>query len=607
MSITHEPSSLGGKPLGTTFSGGLTISRIHGDLTGLKKQVRKRLENLTRRRSLPRDVISPDLARDLARLSFESGRQIGLMIGRDGAVEMVLVGDSGSIYIPDLPKSRAARWRLRGLRFVHTHLREEPLTQDDLMDLVFLRFDCVAVVRVDHHGGAKDVEMAHLLPSSGKTDAAWRVLPPTPCAEPALDFLQFVQSLEEELERGRQSFAAEQAKDRAILVSVTTEDRESAEASLEELRELARSAGISVADTIIQRQRQANPKYLIGKGKLSEIIVRAMQCGVDLLIFDQDLNPSQIRSITDTTELRVIDRTQLILDIFAQRAQSREGKLQVEIAQLKYLLPRLGVKDDALSRLRGGIGVRGPGETKLEINRRRIKDRIAHLERQLRQVRKDRSQRRAKRLRQTLPILSIVGYTNAGKSTLLNTLTHSRVWAEDQLFATLDPTTRRLRFPRDMEVIVTDTVGFIRDLPQNLLDAFAATLEELNDADLLLHVVDISNPRYEEHMASVHVVLEKLGLDRKPTVLVFNKIDKADAETIARALRRYEAVAVSAIDRNTLMPLIEVLQDKVENFCLPAPLTEDEGVGTVADQEASPFQLGGGAEEKSLRTPLAVS
>ncbi|ROQ90983.1 GTPase HflX [Desulfosoma caldarium] len=531
--------------------------------------MRKRLENLTRRRSLPRDVVSPDLARDLARLSFDSGRQIGVMIGRDGAVEMVLVGDSRSLYIPDLPKSRAGRWRLRGLRFVHTHLREEPLTQDDLMDLVFLRLDCIAVIRVDLHGGAKDLEVAHILPASRQTQVAWRILPPTPCAEPTLHFLEFVQSLEEELERERRSVAAEKAKDRAILVSVTTEEREVAEASLAELKELACSAGISVADSIVQRQRQANPKYLIGKGKLSEIIVRALQCGVDLLIFDQDLNPSQIRSITDTTELRVIDRTQLILDIFAQRAHSREGKLQVEIAQLKYLLPRLGVKDDALSRLRGGIGVRGPGETKLEINRRRIKDRIAHLEKQLQQVRKNRSQRRAKRLRQTLPILSIVGYTNAGKSTLLNTLTHSRVWAEDQLFATLDPTTRRLRFPRDMEVIVTDTVGFIRNLPQNLLDAFAATLEELNDADLLLHVVDLSNPHYEDHMASVAEILEKLGLDRKPTVLVFNKMDKVDSDTLARALQRYEAVAVSAIDRTTLWPLLEVLQNKVENFFLP--------------------------------------
>jgi GTP-binding protein HflX len=213
--------------------------------------------------------------------------------------------------------------------------------------------------------------------------------------------------------------------------------------------------------------------------------------------------------------------------------------------------------------------MRGPGETKLEINRRRIKDRIAHLERQLEQVKKNRSQRRSKRLRNEVPILSIVGYTNAGKSTLLNTLTHSEVRAEDRLFATLDPTSRRLRFPRDMEVIVTDTVGFIRDLPQDLLDAFSATLEELHDADLLLHVVDVSNPHYEDHMDSVEKVLKKLELDRKPSVLVFNKMDLAPAPVLARALRRHDAVAVSALDRSTLGPLLDTLEEKVERFILP--------------------------------------
>jgi GTP-binding protein HflX len=547
--------------------------------------VRKRLENLYRRRCAPEDVISPDLARDLARLSQESGRQVGLMLARDGTVEMVLVGDPRSIYIPELPKSRGGRWRLRGLRFVHTHLKGEPLSQDDLMDLVFLRLDCMAAVRMDPHGGARDLEVAHIFPAQGGDRPAWEVLPVMSCAEPDLHFSRFIQSLEEELERGRQALPAGTAKDRAILVSVTDLDREEAAASMHELKELAQSAGITVADTLIQRQRQANPRHLIGKGKLGEIIVRALQCGVDLLIFDQDLNPSQVRTITDITELRVIDRTQLILDIFAQRAQSREGKLQVEIAQLKYLLPRLGVKDDALSRLRGGIGMRGPGETKLEINRRRIKDRIAHLERQLEQVKKNRSQRRSKRLRNQVPILSIVGYTNAGKSTLLNTLTHSEILAEDRLFATLDPTSRRLRFPRDMEVIVTDTVGFIRDLPQDLLDAFSATLEELHDADLLLHVVDVSNPHYEDHMDSVEKVLKKLELDRKPSVLVFNKMDLAPAPVLARALRRHDAVAVSALDRSTLGPLLDTLEEKVERFILPQEGTPPPETGQATPEE----------------------
>lgn len=476
---------------------------------------------------------------------------------------MVLVGSPRSLYIPDLPKSRGGRYRLRGLRLLHTHLQEEPLTQDDFMDLVFLRLDCLAAVRVDRHGGATQLEVAHLLPTAADSRVGWDVLPLLPCYDPDLDFQELVQSLEEELERSRQAIPANSSQDRAILVSVTSADRSAAKASMDELVELARSSGIGVADTIIQKQREINAKYLIGKGKLSEIVLRALQCGVDLLIFDQELNPSQVKALTDTTELRVIDRTQLILDIFAQRAHSREGKIQVEMAQLKYLLPRLGVKDDALSRLTGGIGARGPGETVLEINRRRTKDRIAHLEEELRQVRRHRSQRRSRRVRKDMPTLSIVGYTNAGKSTLLNALTRSAVLVEDKLFATLDPTSRRLRFPRDMEVIITDTVGFIRDLPKDLLEAFAATLEELDDADLLLHVVDISNPRFEEQMAAVDRILALLELQDKPSLLVFNKMDLVDPELLENHVRRHGGVPVSALAVRELHPLIAAMEQKV--------------------------------------------
>jgi GTPase len=488
------------------------------------------------------------------------------MVARDGMVETVLVGGPRSLFIPDLPKSRGGRWRLRGLRLVHTHLQEEPLSQDDLMDLVFLRLDCIAAVRVDPHGGATQLEIAHISPKINMDRHGWEVLAPVPCYDPYVDFQDLVQALEEELERNRLAIPAARQEDRAILVSVANTDKESARHSMDELVELADTSGILAADTIIQRQRQVNSKYLIGKGKLSEIVLRALQCGVDLLIFDQELNPSQVRSITDTTELRVIDRTQLILDIFAQRAQSREGKIQVEMAQLKYLLPRLGMKDDALSRLTGGIGARGPGETTLEINRRRIKDRIAHLENELKQVRKGRAQRRSKRMRERMPIVSIVGYTNAGKSTLLNTLTKSLVFVENKLFATLDPTSRRLRFPRDLEVIITDTVGFIRQLPKDLLEAFAATLEELNDADLLLHVVDISNPQFVEQMEAVDRILRDLGLHDKEKILVFNKSDLVDPEFVSIQLRRYGGVAVSALSSKTLEFLILEMQDHVETL-----------------------------------------
>lgn len=476
---------------------------------------------------------------------------------------MVLLGGPKSLYIPDLPKSRGGRWHLRGLRLVHTHLGEEPLSQDDFMDLVFLRLDCVAAVRVDRQGGATQLEVAHLLPGNQEQEPAWRVLPLLPCYDPDLDARQLVQSLEEELERNRVAREATHARDRAILVSVTTADKETAGASMMELEELARTGGIAAADTIIQRQREINPKYLIGKGKLSEIVLRALQCGVDLLIFDQELNPSQVKALTDTTELRVIDRTQLILDIFAQRAHSREGKIQVEMAQLKYLLPRLGMKDDALSRLTGGIGARGPGETTLEINRRRTKDRIAHLEAELAAVRKSRGQRRARRNRKDVPVISIVGYTNAGKSTLLNTLTHSGVFVEDKLFATLDPASRRLRFPRDLEVIITDTVGFIRDLPKDLLDAFAATLEELEDADLLLHVVDVSNPQFEVQIRAVEKILMGLNLQQKPTLLVFNKMDRVEPSFLDLVLRRHGGVAISALSTRTVASLILTMENKI--------------------------------------------
>jgi GTP-binding protein HflX len=335
--------------------------------------------------------------------------------------------------------------------------------------------------------------------------------------------------------------------------------------SLEELEDLAISSGIDVAEKILQLRRKVDSRFLMGPGKLQELIILALQKGVTLIIFDQELNPSQIRSITDQIDLKIIDRTQLILDIFAQRAQTKEGKLQVELAQLKYLLPRLIVKNTAMSRLTGGIGGRGPGETKLEINRRRVRDRIKRLENDLLSVRKQRKQQKSKRYKKGLPVISIIGYTNAGKSTLLNTLTKSHVRVENRLFATLDPSSRRLKFPKDIEVIITDTVGFIKNLPKDLMVAFRATLEELESADLLLHIIDISNPRFKDQIKSVEKILLDLNLDDIPLIRVLNKKDLLDKATTEKLSRNFDAIAISAKEKSTLMPLIEKMKDSTHH------------------------------------------
>jgi GTP-binding protein HflX len=325
---------------------------------------------------------------------------------------------------------------------------------------------------------------------------------------------------------------------------------------MNELVELARSDDVEVLDTVLQRKRKVNPRFILGKGKLAEIMILALQLDANLLVFNQELNPSQVRSITEFTDLRVIDRTQLILDIFAHRAMSREGKLQVEMAQLKYMLPHLSTRDDALSRLTGGIGARGPGETKLEIDRRRINDRLSRLAKELKTVGKERYRRRSQRRKKDLPVISLVGYTNAGKSTLLNTLTNSDIIAENKLFATLDPTSRRLRFPTDREVIITDTVGFIRHLPADLLQAFMATLEELREADLLVHVIDISNPNYQVHMQVVDNLLVDLELTGIPVLRLYNKIDRVEHPDEVWATAGQDGVVVSAIDAESLTPFL---------------------------------------------------
>lgn len=509
------------------------------------------LERLGSKRVQRDRVINPEMARSMCQLSAELNRQLAMLIHRSGKVESVIVGTYNQIMIPQLGGVRASGGRLRGLRLVHTHLAGEKISDEDLMDLLFLRLDLLSMITLDAGGLPDKMYSAHLLPG-GRDGKNWDFLEPVHPANPYDSVEELIGAIEAEFSRAGKSGKVDQREDRAILVSVTTEPKIRAEEYLQELVELARSDNVLILDTVLQRRRKVNPKFILGKGKLADIMIRALEVDANLLIFNQELNPSQIRSITDFTDMRVIDRTQLILDIFAHRAMSREGKLQVEMAQLKYMLPRLSSRDDALSRLTGGIGARGPGETKLEIDRRRINDRLARLARELKQVGRERYRRRAKRRKNDLPVLSLVGYTNAGKSTLLNTLTKSEILAENKLFATLDPTSRKLRFPTEMEIIITDTVGFIRHLPGELMQAFKATLEELEEADLLVHVVDVSNPAYPEQVKVVEELLGQLDLDGIPRLTLYNKIDCLQNSEALEPLLAQGGLAISAIDEATL-------------------------------------------------------
>ena len=525
------------------------------------------------RRIPPHEIVTPEFARQLTELSHEIGRQVGVLVDRKGYVEHVVIGDATRLVLPAQARSRLSRERFNGLRCLHTHLRGEQLTQDDLADLALLRLDLMAAIDVDARTGLPGlVRAAHLLPASrlnGDDEAGngaqqtYRFLDPQLPSQLNIDFLELIDSLESEMARNRGARKASDTRDRAILVGVTTGSLIEARDSMDELRELAVSGGLVVLDEMVQRRPSLDPKTLVGKGKLDEIIIRSLQFGADMIVFDRELQPSQVRAINAATDLKILDRSQLILDIFAQRAQTSEGRIQVELAQLKYLLPRLSGTGTEMSRLMGGIGGRGPGETKLEVDRRRVRDRIAHLEDQLTHVRASRQQRRAQRQRREMPVASIVGYTNAGKSTLLNALTSSRVTAEQRMFATLDPTSRRLRLPQDQEIIINDTVGFIRDLPKDLLAAFKATLEELEQSDLLIHLVDASSPQLENQMASVRRILDELQLGDVPRLLVFNKMDMVGPDELTNQCRVYGALAISAIDRSTLGTLVAEIGNRL--------------------------------------------
>ena len=469
--------------------------------------------------------------------------------------------------IPELGRFRSGTGRLSGLRCIHTHLHGEPLSKEDVTDMVLLGLDLMACVQVNAEGIPGPIHYAHVLPEN-RRDQQWQVTSVPDVGQLDIDFEELIQSLEDEIGRsGRKRTPAKGEK--AILVGVTTGSVRDAMESLEELRALAISNNLEIADIIVQKIKEANPRFLVGRGRLSELVLRCIQTGANLMIFDNELTPAQVRSLTDYSELKIIDRSQLILDIFSRRAVTREGKIQVELAQLKYLLPRLATKNTAMSRLTGGIGGRGPGETKLEINRRRARERISRLNTELIKIGKQRKERRRLRNNMGLPVISIVGYTNAGKSTLLNNLTYSSVNAGSRLFETLDPSSRRLRFPREREAIITDTVGFIRNLPESLMEAFASTLEELHDADLLLHVVDTASPGMKDQIVVVEDILTQLDLKNVPSILVLNKADLLNKDEAAALSKMLNGIAVSALDQKTLHPLLLKIEDFISSLCLP--------------------------------------
>src|SRR5688572_26772791 len=538
------------------------MATIHGNTTGVAPHARKLLERIYRRR-VPLDCIAtPELVRSLAEATHAVQRQVGALVHRSGAVDTVVVGTSTGLMLPDIGRLRAAQGRFRALRLVHTHLYGEHLTRDDLVDLTRLRLDLVCAVLLNPEGDPTALTWAYNMPGEtrpvelgGSSEASrgadgevpsrrspngqsssqntqtngggkYEVVGPRPYGQPQPHFGQLITSLEEEF--ARRARTREVHRERAMLIHVGDKGpgaMNRAKSSLSELASLAETAGVAVADRIIQLRDHIDPKLVVGKGKLDEVVTRAIDLDVDVLIFDRELSPSQSHGIAASTDLRVLDRSQLILDIFAQHAATRDGKLQVELAQLKYRLPFLSEKDDALSRLTGGIGGRGPGETKLEIGRRRARERVTRLEHELKDLARKRDQLRRRRVAGPEPIVALVGYTNAGKSTLLNTLTGAGVLAEDKLFATLDPRARRLRLPNGSFVVLTDTVGFIRDMPQDLVTAFKATCDEARDADLLSHVLDVSSPESSEQEHTTEQILDRLELDQKPRLLVLNKAD----------------------------------------------------------------------------------
>jgi len=559
---------------------------------GLKKSEIKKLERLLQQR-LPADkILTLELAEYLADFSHTTGYPISVVVDRSGQVVNVTVGPPGEVQTPELRGVRVGPGRLCGQRIIHTHLPGKHggaadgsgagPSKQDMQCLARNRLDLLAQIEVNPGGTyskargeqvrlADVVHICHLLPGRDSQGNLWKRLPPCTVRKAQEEnFSELIAALEDEFRRLAPRLQVRDGEERAVLVGMIGPDSDAwqMEDDLDELSMLTRTAGGTVSGRLTQARPQPDPRYLIGSGKVQELALMVQELGANMVIFDQELTANQQHNLRELLGVKVIDRTELILDVFAQRAQTKEGKLQVELAQLKYLYPRLVGRGSSLSRLGGGIGTRGPGETKLEMDRRRISDRINFLERETERIKSYRDTQRRRRTFENLPTAALTGYTNSGKSTLLNALTKSEVFVEDKLFATLDPATRRTILPDHSTVLITDTVGFIKKLPTSLVAAFRATLEEVIVADVLLHVVDASHPNVLVQISSVLEVLGELGAVDKPTITVLNKADKVREEDLNwLAAQVPNPVVVSAWKRTGLGRLLSQVQEVVQEVC----------------------------------------
>ena len=559
------------------------MREIKGNIKGIRDSVIAELQKLYDMQSP--QLVSQELAVKLADITEYINREISVYITRSGQIIEIAVGDNATVELPSFSGRRGAG-RLSGIRCIHTHPGGNPyLSGVDISALKNNKYDAMVAIGVASPDFTQSTLTFGLITGidSNENYTSECYGPYTIEETENINFVNTVSTIERILDKQTGTASLQVMSERAILIGMEWGRNDSlwtVDDSLEELKQLADTAGATVIKKFIQKRPKPDPAFFIGRGKVQELALYAQQENIDLCIFDDELSPAQQRNIESVMGIRILDRTALILDIFAQRARTNEGKLQVELAQLQYTLPRIMGKGLMLSRLGGGIGTRGPGETKLEVDRRRIRDRIAFIKDQIEKVKAVRSLHRSKRKKNNVFEVSLVGYTNAGKSTLLNTLTNSDIYAKDQLFATLDPTTRQLTLPNKQEIIITDTVGFIQRLPHQLIAAFRSTLEVVTEADLLVHVISVSHELYKEQAAAVHEVLKEIGAETKPVITVYNKIDKLppDSKLADRLALEEDTVCISAakkLNLETLQQMIEKhLKSKAVEVTLCIPYAE---------------------------------